>query len=113
MSAIVKFIKTEPVLAGTIVSAVVTIAVALGIGQGEAGTIAAALQVLVGAIARSQVTPTVKLPAATAETAVTSNPMTFIIPSTETLPSPDSTGPSGTTRGLGTIPGVSTQPPTP
>lgn len=57
MSAIIRFIKGEPVAVAAVLSAAVSVAVASGIGQGEAGGIAAAVEVILGLLARSQVSP--------------------------------------------------------
>jgi len=58
MKSIVAFLRGEPVLVGAVVVAITAEGVALGIGQGEMGIIAAGLALVSGFISRGQVIPT-------------------------------------------------------
>lgn len=61
MNKLIAWVKSEPVAVATIIGALVTIATALGVGQGEVGIIAGAITIILGALARSQVTPNSKV----------------------------------------------------
>ena len=62
MQKLWKWILTEPVAVGAVLTALTSILVGIGIGEAEAGSIAAGVAAVVGVIARALVTPTAKLP---------------------------------------------------
>jgi hypothetical protein len=61
MTAILAWIRSEPVAVGTAISIIATLAVSLGAKQATVGAIVSAVEALLAVVIRQNVTPSVKL----------------------------------------------------